>query len=90
MVPSKRLSLRWSRSLVRRVGGDFDVLDYAEHAIGQGADARAVAYIETVDANGNIRWGIGTDPNITTASLRAVLAGVRTPTPSSDVLARLP
>ena len=28
-----------------------------------------------VDANGNIRWGIGTDPNITTASLRAVLAG---------------
>ena len=56
------------------VGGDFDVLDYAEHAIGQGADARAVAYIETVDANGNIRWGIGTDPNITTASLRAVLA----------------
>ncbi|MDG2233399.1 MAG: 2-isopropylmalate synthase [Ilumatobacter sp.] len=57
------------------VGGDFDVLDYAEHAIGQGADARAVAYIETVDANGNIRWGIGTDPNITTASLRAVLAG---------------
>ena len=57
------------------VGGDFDVLDYAEHAIGQGSDARAVAYIETVDANGNIRWGIGTDPNITTASLRAVLAG---------------
>ncbi len=56
------------------VGGDFDVLDYAEHAIGQGADARAVAYIETVDGNGNIRWGIGTDPNITTASLRAVLA----------------
>ena len=51
------------------------MLDYAEHAIGQGSDARAVAYIETVDANGNIRWGIGTDPNITTASLRAVLAG---------------
>jgi 2-isopropylmalate synthase len=56
------------------VGGDFDVLDYAEHAIGQGANARAVAYVETVDGNGNIRWGIGTDPNITTASLRAVLA----------------
>ena len=56
------------------VGGDFDVLDYAEHAIGQGADARAVAYLETVDGNGNVRWGIGTDPSITTASLRAVLA----------------
>jgi 2-isopropylmalate synthase len=56
------------------VGGNFDVLDYAEHAIGQGADARAVAYVETVDGNSNVRWGIGTDPNITTASLRAVLA----------------
>ncbi|NQY56063.1 MAG: 2-isopropylmalate synthase [Ilumatobacteraceae bacterium] len=52
----------------------FDVLDYAEHAIGQGADAQAVAYIETVSDGGEIRWGIGTDPNITTASLRAVLA----------------
>ena len=56
------------------VGGHFDVLDYAEHAIGQGADARAVAYLETVDGNGNVRWGLGTDPSITTASLRAVLA----------------
>jgi len=57
-----------------RVGGSFDVLDYAEHAIGQGADAQAVAYVETVRDGGVIRWGIGTDPNITTASLRAVLA----------------
>ena len=56
------------------VGGNYDVLDYAEHAIGQGSDARAVAYVETVDGNSNVRWGIGTDPNITTASLRAVLA----------------
>jgi 2-isopropylmalate synthase len=57
-----------------RVGGSFDVVDYAEHAIGQGADAQAVAYVETVRDGGMIRWGIGTDPNITTASLRAVLA----------------
>jgi 2-isopropylmalate synthase len=56
-----------------RVGGGFDVLDYAEHAIGKGADARAAAYVETVTGSGSIRWGVGTDPNITTASLRAVL-----------------
>ena len=30
------------------VGDGFDVLDYAEHAIGKGADAQAVAYVETV------------------------------------------
>jgi 2-isopropylmalate synthase len=57
-----------------RVGGMFDVLDYAEHAIGQGADTTAVAYVETVRGDNNVRWGVGTDANITTASLRAVLA----------------
>lgn len=57
-----------------RVGGEFDVLDYAEHAIGQGADTTAVAYLETVRGGGEIRWGVGRSPNITTASLRAVLA----------------
>ena len=56
----------------------FDVLDYAEHAMGRGADATAVAYVESQYAgdrtDSTIRWGIGTDPNITTASLRAVLS----------------
>lgn len=56
------------------VGGVFDVLDYAEHAIGQGADTTAVAYIETVRADNQVRWGVGVDANITTASLKAVLA----------------
>ena len=57
-----------------RVGDDFDVLDYAEHAIGQGSNTMAVAYLETVRADGDIKWGVGRSPNITTASLRAVLA----------------
>jgi 2-isopropylmalate synthase len=50
------------------------VVDYAEHAIGRGADAQAVAYIETTTDSGDTKWGIGQDPNITTASLRAVLS----------------
>jgi hypothetical protein len=32
-----------------------------------------VAYVETKDTAGDVRWGIGTDPNIITASLKAVL-----------------
>ena len=56
-----------------RVGGSFDVLDYAEHAIGKGANAQAAAYVETVSGTNAVKWGLGTDPNITTASLRAVL-----------------
>jgi 2-isopropylmalate synthase len=52
----------------------FDVVDYSEHAIGSGAQAKAVAYVETAGETGMLRWGIGVDSNITTASLLAVLA----------------
>ncbi len=55
-------------------GEVFDVVDYTEHAIGRGADAKAVAYVESVNGGGELRWGIGIDSNITTASLLAVLS----------------
>jgi len=58
------------------LGVELDVVDYAEHALGQGADAGAVAYVETVDGAGTLRWGVGTHPNIITASLRAVLSAL--------------
>lgn len=52
----------------------FDVVDYTEHAIGRGADAQAVAYVESSGEEGLLKWGVGVDSNITTASLLAVLA----------------
>jgi 2-isopropylmalate synthase len=55
------------------VGATLDVVDYAEHALGQGSDSTAVAYIETKNGNGNVLWGVGTDPSTITAALRAVL-----------------
>ena len=51
----------------------LDVKDYSQHAIGQGSEATAVAYVETADSDGNICWGVGVDPNTITASLRALL-----------------
>ena len=56
------------------LGTDIDVVDYAEHALGAGKTATAVAYVETRSADGNVRWGVGTDPNIMTASLHAVVS----------------
>ena len=61
-------------ALTTHFGTGFDVVDYSEHAIGRGSNAQAVAYVETVGATNDIKWGIGQDPNITTASLRAVLS----------------
>jgi 2-isopropylmalate synthase len=57
------------------LGVQLDVVDYAEHATGEGADATAVAYVETTGAAGT-RWGVGMHKNIITASLRAVLRGL--------------
>jgi len=58
------------------LGTDIDVVDYAEHAIGAGKDASAVAYVESRTADGQVKWGIGTDPNILTASFHAVVSTV--------------
>ena len=55
------------------LGTSLDVVDYAEHAMGQGSEATAVAYVETTNGDGTVMWGVGTDPNIITASFRAVL-----------------
>jgi 2-isopropylmalate synthase len=54
---------------------DVRVLDYAEHAMSAGGDARAAAYVEA-EVAGQVFWGVGTDPNIVTASLRAIAAAV--------------
>jgi 2-isopropylmalate synthase len=54
----------------------LDVVDYSEHSLGAGASAVAVAYVETTGADGTRRWGVGTDPNIITASFRAVLSAL--------------
>jgi 2-isopropylmalate synthase len=62
-------------ALRRNLAVEVDVLDYAEHALGAGEEATAVAYVE-VRSHGDIRWGVGMDPNITTASLKAVLSAL--------------
>lgn len=54
---------------------DVRVLDYNEHALSSGGDAIAAAYVECV-VGGEVLWGVGLDPNIVTASLRAVVSAV--------------
>ncbi len=57
-------------------GFAIDVLDYHEHAIDAGANANAVAYVETSDQNGATRWGVGIHENIATAGIRAVVSAM--------------
>ncbi len=57
------------------VGVDVRVLDYAEHALTEGTDAQAAAYVE-VSTGGQVFWGVGIDTSTATASMRAVVSAV--------------
>ncbi len=54
---------------------DLRVLDYHEHAIGAGADAQAVCYMELKIGDREL-WGVGMHGDIVAASLRAIVSGV--------------
>ncbi len=63
-------------ALQKEFGIDFRLLDYREHAVGHGADATAVAYVEISGEDDQALFGVGVHPNIVTASLRAVVCAV--------------
>jgi len=63
-------------ALAERAGAPIRVLDYHEHAIGSGADARAVAYLE-LRVGDETRHGVGIDGSIVRASMQAILSGLR-------------
>jgi 2-isopropylmalate synthase len=54
---------------------DVEVLDYHEHAMSGGGDATAAAYVEC-QIGDDILWGVGIDPSITTATLKAIMSAV--------------
>ncbi|EHR53238.1 2-isopropylmalate synthase [Saccharomonospora marina XMU15] len=57
------------------LGFDLRLLDYSEHTLTPGDDAKAASYIECA-IDDKVYWGVGIDPSIVTASLRAVVSAV--------------
>jgi 2-isopropylmalate synthase len=57
-------------------GETIRVLDYHEHAIGGGANAQAVAYLE-LRVGEKTLFGVGMDSNIVSASLKAIVSAVQ-------------
>ena len=51
------------------------ILDYAEHALSEGRDAKAASYVEC-EVDGQVLWGVGIDPSITTSSFKAVISAI--------------
>ncbi len=59
-----------------QLGQSLRVLDYHEHSIGSGADARAAAFLELRIAESQTLFGVGLDANIVQASLQAIVSGL--------------
>ena len=62
-------------NILQNYGVDVRVLDFHEHALSAGGDASAAAYLECA-IGGDVYWGVGVDPNTTTASLKAVVSAI--------------
>ena len=59
-------------ALKKQTEVDFEIMEYGEHALGQGADAEAVTYIQLKD--GNKRYtGVAISRDIVSSSLNALL-----------------
>ena len=54
----------------------FTFVDYKEHAIKQGSDSQAVAYIHLQDENGKDWFGVGMSHNINLAPLKGILSAI--------------
>lgn len=56
---------------------NFSVLEYSEHAMGQGTNVQAASYVELREqSTGEAYWGVGVDPDIAESGLKAVISAV--------------
>ncbi len=63
-------------ALVAGLPVSVEIMDYHEHSIGSGTNAKAAAYVEIRLDNGRPLHGIGIDENLTTASFRALFSAL--------------
>ena len=61
-------------TLQQTFGLDLEVVDYTEHALGTGSDARAATYLECQAPDGRTVWGVGIDEDVAAASVRAIIS----------------
>jgi len=67
----------FTQALSRATGHTVRVMDYHQHAIGAGADAKSVAYLELRVDEAQTLFGVGIDADVISASLKAIVSGVQ-------------
>jgi len=66
----------FKHALEAGIGIEATLVDYQEHAVGTGVDATAAAYVELEMPDKITTWGVGVDPNIATASMKALVSAL--------------
>ena len=56
-------------------GHSVTLFDYVEHAMSEGGDAVAAAYVD-LEVDGQRLWGVGIDPDTSRATLKAIVSAV--------------
>ncbi|KMT23196.1 2-isopropylmalate synthase [Clostridium cylindrosporum] len=65
------------KALVKNNLVNTSILDYNEHSLGGGSEAKAAAYVKLKrEDNGSETYGVGVDSNITLASVKAVFSAI--------------
>ncbi|HEX3023458.1 MAG TPA: alpha-isopropylmalate synthase regulatory domain-containing protein, partial [Lachnospiraceae bacterium] len=65
------------RAMQNELGIKIKVLDYSEHALREGSNAQAAAYIHMLDQVTNkATFGVGVSSNITRASIRGIFSAI--------------
>lgn len=57
-------------------GQTIAVIDYSEHAVGEGSGVLAVSYLEVKVGDNHSIFGVGQDKNIITSAIKALINGV--------------
>jgi 2-isopropylmalate synthase len=65
-----------AHALGQHLHSTVSVVDYHEHAVGEGSDVMAVCYVELKVNQGKTVFGVGKDSNIVVAAIKALLNGV--------------
>lgn len=63
-------------ALSSSLGVSLEIMDYQEHALGSGKDAKAATYVECKTGDGREFYGVGINSDVATASVEALLSAV--------------
>ena len=57
-------------------GMEFSIDTYTQHALEQGSTSRAISYVGLKWGSGTVTWGAGTDTDVMTASVKALISAI--------------